>query len=90
MCLPYPVMSCLLFSFLCYRELLKDDPDFYVPETIDDLTTSQVLTTEYVEGLPLDRTFELDQDTRNWVCITLGFISTQKDGVFCFVFTSPV
>ncbi|XP_060607544.1 atypical kinase COQ8B, mitochondrial-like [Ruditapes philippinarum] len=50
-----------------FRELLKDDPAFYIPANIDELTTSQVLTTEYVEGLPLDRTFELDQDTRNWL-----------------------
>lgn len=50
-----------------FRELLKDDDAFYIPENIDDLTTSQVLTTEYVEGLPLDRTFNLDQDTRNWL-----------------------
>ena len=50
---------------------MKDDPDFYIPENINDLTTSQVLTTEYVEGLPLDMTFEVDQDTRNWVSIFL-------------------
>ncbi|XP_045184987.2 atypical kinase COQ8B, mitochondrial-like [Mercenaria mercenaria] len=50
-----------------FRELLKDDHAFYIPDNIDELTTSQVLTTGYVEGLPLDRTFELDQDTRNWL-----------------------
>lgn len=50
-----------------FRELLKDDDAFYIPDNIDELTTSQVLTTEYVQGLPLDKTFTLDQDTRNWL-----------------------
>ncbi|KAL4238301.1 Atypical kinase coq8a [Mactra antiquata] len=50
-----------------FRELLKDEAAFYIPENIDELTTSQVLTTEYVEGLPLDKCFDLDQDTRNWL-----------------------
>lgn len=55
---------------LCFRELLKDDPSFYIPDNIDELTTSQVLTTEFVEGLPLDKCFQLDQDTKNWVCLS--------------------
>ena len=62
---------------------MKDDPDFYIPENINDLTTSQVLTTEYVEGLPLDMTFELDQDTRNWVSIFLFMsIAYQNKWIF--------
>nr|KAG5695949.1 hypothetical protein BaRGS_017530 [Batillaria attramentaria] len=48
-----------------FRELLKDDPILYVPEVISDLSTHHVLTTEFVEGLPLDKCTELDQETRN-------------------------
>ncbi|KAK7482191.1 hypothetical protein BaRGS_00026540 [Batillaria attramentaria] len=51
-----------------FRELLKDDPILYVPEVISDLSTHHVLTTEFVEGLPLDKCTELDQETRNKVC----------------------
>ena len=50
-----------------FRELLSDDPGYYIPENVKELTTSQVLTSEYIQGLPIDKCFELDQDTRNWV-----------------------
>ena len=55
--------------FSIYRELLKNEPIFKIPDVIDELTTSQVLTTEYVEGLPVDQCVDLDQDSRNIVCI---------------------
>ena len=54
-----------------FRELLKDHDEFYVPEVIDELSTQQILTTEYVEGLPLDACTDLDQETKNKVSIVL-------------------
>lgn len=57
-------MICILnFS----REFFEDDPVFYIPEVILDLTTKQVLTTELVQGEPLDKLFGGDQETKNWV-----------------------
>ena len=59
---------------LIYRELLKNEPIFKIPEVIDELTTSQVLTTEYVEGLPVDQCVELDQESRDlvsWLTLSL-------------------
>ena len=41
----------------------------WVPEVIDNLTTHEILATELVEGLPLDKCFELDQESKNKVCI---------------------
>lgn len=52
-----------------YRELLKDDPAFLIPGIEDELTTHEVLTSEFVEGLPLDKCFELDQESKNKVII---------------------
>lgn len=46
---------------------MKDDSDYLVPEVIDELTTHDVLTTEYVEGLPLDKCFEMEQEAKNKV-----------------------
>ena len=49
------------------RDLLKDDPVFYVPEVIADVSTKEVLTTELVSGTSLDKVMDADQDTKNWV-----------------------
>lgn len=66
-----------------FRELLNDDPVFKVPEYIPELSTDQVLTTEYVPGYPLDQCVHLDQETRDWVSSWLDF-----DGyVWCLMLT---
>ena len=51
------------------RELLKDMPEFYVPEVIEDLTSKQVLTTELIDGTSLDKIENVDQDTINKVLL---------------------
>ena len=38
-----------------------------VPAVMPELSSRQVLTTEFIEGIPLDRCEELDQDTRDQV-----------------------
>ena len=53
------------------RKLLKDMPEFYVPEVIEDLTSKQVLTTELIDGTSLDRIENPDQDTINKVLMAL-------------------
>ncbi len=50
-----------------FRELLKDDPLFEVPEVIDDLTSAKVLTTQMLSGRPLSEIKHLDQMTRDKV-----------------------
>ena len=46
---------------------MKDDPVFYVPEVIESLSRKQVLTTELVSGVSLDKVVSMDQETRSWV-----------------------
>ena len=57
----------LLLLFSPHRELLKDDPVFYVPEVIESLSKKRVLTTELVSGVTLEKLASEDQDTRSWV-----------------------
>lgn len=54
------------------RSLLEGDEFFEVPEVIDELSGKRVLAMELVQGVPLDRCVELDQETRNQVkkCFT--------------------
>ena len=51
---------------------MKDDPFFYVPEVIEELSSSHVLTTELVPGFPLDQAESLSQDLKNEVRLTKG------------------
>ena len=52
-----------------FRELLKHDESFYVPEVIDNLSTKRVLTTELVYGSSLDKNNDWDKSITNKVCI---------------------
>ena len=46
---------------------MKDHPFFYVPEVIDELSGSHVLTTELVPGFPLDQAENLSQELKEEV-----------------------
>lgn len=46
---------------------MKDHPFFYVPEVIEELSSSHVLTTELVSGFPLDQAESLTQELKNEV-----------------------
>lgn len=48
-----------------FRQFLKDDPFLYVPEVVDELSAKNVLTTEFIQGVPVDQCIDLDQETRN-------------------------
>ncbi|XP_052768456.1 atypical kinase COQ8B, mitochondrial-like [Mya arenaria] len=72
-----------------FRDLLKDDPGFYIPQTYPDLITSNVLTTEYVEGLPMDKCQELDQGTRDWLGMKLLELCLRELFEFRFMQTDP-
>jgi len=51
-----------------FRQLLADDPVFYVPEVYEDLSSKRVLTSEFLEGVPLDAVSELEcLETRNLI-----------------------
>ena len=49
------------------RDLLKDDPFMYVPEVIPELSSKGVLCTEFIQGIPVDKCLEMDQDVKNKV-----------------------
>ena len=65
----FPVRHSRDLFFLLSRELLKDMPEYYVPEVIEDLTSKQVLTTELIEGTSLDKIENPNQETINKVLL---------------------
>ncbi|XP_022093105.1 atypical kinase COQ8B, mitochondrial-like [Acanthaster planci] len=54
-----------------FKHILRDDPIFIVPEVMSELSTKQILTTELMEGMSLDKAEGLDQDTRNHICMNI-------------------
>lgn len=47
--------------------MIENHTHFCVPEIIDELTSKQVLTAELIEGTPLDKIADLNQDVINKV-----------------------
>ncbi|KAM9704359.1 atypical kinase COQ8A, mitochondrial isoform 1-T2 [Menidia menidia] len=72
-----------------FRELLKDDPFFYVPEVIEELSSSHVLTTELVPGFPLDQAESLSQDLKNEICENILLLCLRELFEFRYMQTDP-
>lgn len=47
--------------------MLEGNELFQIPEVIDELSGSRVLAMDLIQGVPLDRCVDLDQETRNQV-----------------------
>lgn len=72
-----------------FRELLKNMPEFYVPEVIEDLTSKQVLTTELIDGTSLDKIENVNQDTIDKVCLDILRLCLKELFEFRFMQTDP-
>ena len=57
-------------SMLKFHEFIKNDPVFLLPKVYPELTTKQILFSEFVEGEPFDKCMQLDQEQRNHVTKT--------------------
>lgn len=64
-------LECDLYNVVV-RELLQDHSMLEVPAVVPELSSRQVLTTEFIEGIPLDRCTELDQETRDQVGLNVS------------------
>lgn len=72
-----------------YRALLAPYPLYYVPATVPHLSTARVLTTELVEGTPVDQCTSLDQDTRDHICRLMLELTLRELFEFGFMQTDP-
>ncbi|XP_061609837.1 atypical kinase COQ8A, mitochondrial isoform X2 [Phyllopteryx taeniolatus] len=72
-----------------FRELLKEHPFFYVPEVIEELSSSHVLTTELVPGFPLDQAEGLPQELKNTICENILKLCLRELFEFRFMQTDP-
>ncbi|XP_059370727.1 atypical kinase COQ8B, mitochondrial isoform X2 [Carassius carassius] len=72
-----------------FRNLLKGDPVFVVPEVFDELSSRRVITMELVHGVPLDRCVDLNQETRNEICFNILQLCLRELFEFHFMQTDP-
>ncbi|XP_013135160.1 PREDICTED: aarF domain-containing protein kinase 4-like isoform X1 [Papilio polytes] len=47
-----------------FKRLLAPYPEYFVPDVIEDLCTAEVITTELIEGTPLDKLFDAPYEIR--------------------------
>lgn len=72
-----------------FRSLLEGDEYFQIPEVIDELSGRRVLAMELVQGVPLDRCVDLDQETRNQICFNILQLCLRELFEFRFMQTDP-
>ncbi|WIA21609.1 hypothetical protein OEZ85_000793 [Tetradesmus obliquus] len=76
-----------------FRQLVAADAElsrvFYVPEVIPELSSQQVLTTEWVNGVTIDKVAQLDQSTRDLVGTWLLRLTLKELYDWRFMQTDP-
>lgn len=72
-----------------FKELVKPYPEYYVPDVIDELSASQVYTTELISGTPVDKLVDAPQELRNKVCHRLLRLTLLELYEFNFMQTDP-
>lgn len=72
-----------------FRELIDDWKDVYVPEVIDELSSKRVLTTEYVQGKPVDACLEEPQVVRDYISTKFIELCLKEIFVWRFMQTDP-
>ena len=72
-----------------YKKFMEPYTDYYVPAVIDELSTSQVFTTELVEGVPVDKCTSMDAETREHICKLIMSLCLKELFVFRYMQTDP-
>ena len=74
-----------------FGSLLADDPEFVVPEVVQDLSTANVLTSTWVDGVPIDddSVIALPQEDRDRLALALLRLCLREVFEFRLVQTDP-
>jgi len=71
------------------KENLSIYPEYYIPTVYSELCTDQVLTTEYITGLTIDRCVELPQPTRDFIAESILKLVFRELFLHRFMQTDP-
>ncbi|KAL3675303.1 hypothetical protein R1sor_025251 [Riccia sorocarpa] len=72
-----------------FKDLLKDEPGFHVPDVIDEFCSKCVMTSELVAGVSIDKVSQMDQKIKNDVGERLLRLTLKELFVFRFMQTDP-
>jgi aarF domain-containing kinase len=72
-----------------FKQTVGNDPFFYVPDVIGELSSKHVLTTEFVRGVSLERAVDLPQDTRDMLAREILRLCLQELFVWRLMQTDP-
>ncbi|KAL1138606.1 hypothetical protein AAG570_008669 [Ranatra chinensis] len=73
-----------------FKDLLEPySADYYVPRVIDELCTKKVFTTELIEGVPVDKCKDMDQETRTHICKLIMQLCLRELFEFRYMQTDP-
>ena len=71
------------------RSFLKPYPNYYVPKVIDELSGTQIITSEFISGLTIDKCVDLDQETRNQIVTNFLVLLLKELFEFRYMQTDP-
>ena len=76
-----------------YRDLIVNDSllrkHTYVPQILDELTTGNVITSEFVNGVPIDKAHALPANVRNAIARTMLILTMKELFEWRFVQSDP-
>eukprot|EP00057_Strongylocentrotus_purpuratus_P015522 XP_011669996.1 PREDICTED: aarF domain-containing protein kinase 4 [Strongylocentrotus purpuratus] len=72
-----------------FRHLVEGDPVFTVPKVIPELSTKEVITTELVDGVSLEKAENLSQEKRNEMCVHILRLCLNELFEWRFMQTDP-
>lgn len=72
-----------------FKKLVEPYPEYYVPEVFDDFSSKYVLSTELIDGTPVDRLVDAPRELRNRVCFSLLKLCLMELYDFNFMQTDP-
>ncbi|KAJ5203951.1 Protein ABC1 [Penicillium cinerascens] len=72
-----------------FRELLRDDPVFVVPEVMPEASGKQVLTMEMLEGVAVTKIQNFTQEQRDWIGTQIMRLCLREITEFHYMQTDP-
>lgn len=72
-----------------FRELLRDDPVFMIPEIIPEASSKNVITMERLEGIAVTKIQTFTQDQRDWIGTQIMRLCLREIAEFRYMQTDP-
>uniref|UniRef100_A0AC35GDY7 ABC1 atypical kinase-like domain-containing protein n=1 Tax=Panagrolaimus sp. PS1159 TaxID=55785 RepID=A0AC35GDY7_9BILA len=72
-----------------FRDLMKDDNNFFIPEVFPELSTRKILTTEFVPGVTIDKCIDEPQVVRDYVAAKFIELCLNEIFTWRFMQTDP-